>query len=86
LTALDASPIALGRPNCRGWVGDYQITGKHGHVLADGAGFLLYVSTNESVRRWTNVKPNSRSAGSSKKGMTKAACISTGCRLRLRRS
>jgi hypothetical protein len=39
-----------------GWVGDYQITGKHGHVLADGAGFLLYVGTNESVRRWTNVK------------------------------
>jgi hypothetical protein len=56
LTAIDASPIALGRPNCRGWVGDYQITGKLGHVLADGAGFLLYVSTDESIRRWTNVK------------------------------
>jgi hypothetical protein len=56
LIALDASPIALERPNCRGWVGDYQISGKLGHVLADGAGFLLYVGTNESVRRWTNVK------------------------------
>jgi hypothetical protein len=29
---------------------------KLGHVLADGAGFLLYVGTNESVRRWTNAK------------------------------
>jgi hypothetical protein len=47
LTAIDASPTALERPVCRGWVGDYQITGKHGHVLADGAGFLLYVGTNE---------------------------------------
>jgi hypothetical protein len=56
LTAIDASPLALERPNCRGWIGDYQITGKHGHVLADGAGFLLYVSAGESIRRWTNVK------------------------------
>jgi hypothetical protein len=70
LIALDASPIALGRPNCRGWVGDYQITGKHGHVLADGVGYLLYATTPErdrrdpdgkirtygSPRRWTNVK------------------------------
>jgi hypothetical protein len=70
LIALDASPIALGRPNCRGWVGDYQITGKLGHVLTDGAGFLLYVTTPErdrrdpdgrvrtygSSRRWNNVK------------------------------
>jgi hypothetical protein len=70
LTALDASAIALGRPVCRGWVGDYQITGKHGHVLADGAGFLLYVTTPQrdrrdpddkirtygSSRRWNNVK------------------------------
>jgi hypothetical protein len=70
LTALDASPIALGRPNWRGWVGDYQITGKLGHVLADGAGYFLYATTPErdrrdpdgkirtygSPRRWTNVK------------------------------
>jgi hypothetical protein len=38
LAAIDASPTALERPVCRGWVGDYQITGKTGHVLADGAG------------------------------------------------
>ena len=40
LTAVDASPGAFERPNCRGWIGDYQITGKHGHVLADQPGFL----------------------------------------------
>jgi hypothetical protein len=70
LTAIDASAIALERPACRGWIGDYQITGKHGHVLADGAGFLLYATTPQrdrrdpdgrvrtygSPRRWTNVK------------------------------
>jgi hypothetical protein len=56
LTAIDASPTALERPVCWGWTGDWQITGKHGHVLPDGAGFLLYVSTDESPRRWTNVK------------------------------
>jgi hypothetical protein len=56
LTALDASPRALYRPICRGWTGDYQITGKLGHILADGDGFLLYVHTGESPRRWTNVK------------------------------
>jgi hypothetical protein len=70
LTALDASPRALRRPVCRGWVGDYQITGKHGHVLADGAGYFLYATTPErdrrdpdgeirtygSPRRWDNIK------------------------------
>jgi hypothetical protein len=70
LTAIDASAIALERPACRGWIGDYQITGKHGHVLADGAGFLLYATTPQrdrrdpdgrvrtygSSRRWNNVK------------------------------
>jgi hypothetical protein len=45
LTAVAASPTALERPVCRGWAGDYQITGKHGHDLADSAGFLLYVGT-----------------------------------------
>jgi hypothetical protein len=54
LTAIDASPTALERPVCRGWVGDYQITGKHGHVLADGAGFLLYVAG--TVHRWKKAK------------------------------
>ena len=56
VTALDASPTCFERPHCRGFTGDWQITGKLGHVLADGDGFLLYVSTEESVRRWTNVK------------------------------
>ena len=56
LTALDASETCFERPYCRGFTGDWQITGKLGHVLADGDGFLLYVSTEESARRWTNVK------------------------------
>jgi hypothetical protein len=56
LTALDASETCFERPHCRGFTGDWQITGKLGHVLADGDGFLLYVSTEESPRRWTNVK------------------------------
>jgi hypothetical protein len=34
ITALDASVLALERPVCWGWVGDWQITGKHGHVMA----------------------------------------------------
>jgi hypothetical protein len=54
LTAIDASPIALERPNCRGWVGDYQITGKLGHVLADHPGYLLYVTG--TVHRWKKAK------------------------------
>jgi hypothetical protein len=55
LTAIDASPGALERPNCRGWLGgDYQITGKHGHVLADHPGYLLYVTG--TVQRWKKAK------------------------------
>jgi hypothetical protein len=54
LTAIDASPTALERPVCRGWVGDYQITGKHGHVLADHPGYLLYVTG--TVQRWKKAK------------------------------
>jgi hypothetical protein len=54
LTAIDASPGALERPNCRGWIGDYQITGKHGHVLADQPGYLLYVTG--TVQRWKKAK------------------------------
>ena len=64
LTAIDASPTALERPVCRGWLGDYQITGKHGHVLVDGAGYLLYVTIDvrtaperePSSRPWKNAK------------------------------
>jgi hypothetical protein len=54
LGAIDASPVALERPNCRGWLGDYQITGKHGHVLADQPGYLLYVTG--TVQRWKKAK------------------------------
>jgi len=52
LEALDASPLALRRDAC----GDSAINGKSGHIYADGSGFLLYVHTGESARRWTNVK------------------------------
>ena len=54
VTAIDASPTALERPLCRGWVGDYQITGKHRHVLTDGTGYLLYVTG--TVQRWRKAK------------------------------
>ena len=54
LTAIDASAGALERPNCRGWIGDYQIAGKHGHVLADHPGYLLYVTG--TVQRWKKAK------------------------------
>ena len=50
LEALDASPKALHRPVCRGWVGDWQISGKTGHVLAGGSAFLLYATTPEIDR------------------------------------
>jgi hypothetical protein len=70
LTALDASERCLERPVCRGWVGDWQITGRHGHVMTDGDGYLIYATTPEkdrivpdgkrrcygSPRRWGNVK------------------------------
>jgi hypothetical protein len=52
VAAIDASPRALRRDQC----GDYMIAGKLGHIFADGQGFLLYVSTRESPRRWTMVK------------------------------
>jgi hypothetical protein len=54
LTAIDASATALERPNCRGWVGDWQISGKFGHVLADHPGYLLYVTG--TVQRWKKAK------------------------------
>ena len=73
LDALDASERCLERPVCRGWVGDWQITGKHGHAMTDGDAYLLYVTTPErdidksdgkrrcygSPRRWGNVKKGS---------------------------
>jgi hypothetical protein len=54
LEALDASPRCLERPVCRGWVGDWQITGKHGHATTDGTGYLLYA--HATPRRWTSIK------------------------------
>ena len=70
LDALEASPTCLERPNCRGWIGDWQITGKHGYAMTDGNAYLLYVTTPErdidksdgkrrcygSPRRWENIK------------------------------
>jgi len=47
LSAIDASPTALERLVCRGWIGDYQITGKRGHVLAAQPGYLLYANSPE---------------------------------------
>jgi hypothetical protein len=58
LTATDASATALERPVGRGWVGDYQISGKTGHVLANGAGYLLYVHIDE--RTAMEREPSSR--------------------------
>jgi hypothetical protein len=52
LAALDASPRSL----CRDLCGDWQISGKQGHVYADGESWLIVVLTGESARRWTNVK------------------------------
>lgn len=54
LDALDASPRCLERPNCRGWVGDWQITGKHGHAMTHGTGYLFYA--HATPRRWTSIK------------------------------
>jgi hypothetical protein len=52
LAALDASPRSL----CRDLCGDWQISGKSGQIYPDGNGYLLVVATDESARRWTNVK------------------------------
>jgi hypothetical protein len=52
VSVLDASRLSLRRDGC----GDYRISGKHGHVYADGAGFLLCVSGGGAARWWTNVK------------------------------
>jgi hypothetical protein len=58
LAALDASPLALQRDLSRGEgrKGDWGIRGKLGHIYADGADYLLCVSTEELPRRWTHVK------------------------------
>ena len=49
LSAIDASPTALERPVCRGWIGDYQITGKRGYVLTTQPGYLLYANTRKAM-------------------------------------
>jgi hypothetical protein len=64
LTAINTSPTTLDRPVCRGWVGDWQITGKNGHILAAQPGYLLYFTVEEkskddrepSSRPWENAK------------------------------
>jgi hypothetical protein len=52
LAALDASPRALCCDDC----GDWQISGKSGQIYRDGTGYLIVVATEESARRWTNIK------------------------------
>ena len=52
LGVLDASPTALGLDDC----GDWAIFGKLGYIYIHGQGFLFYVTTGESARRWFNVK------------------------------
>ena len=54
LNALDASPRCLERPVCRGWIGDWQITGKHGHAMTDDTAYLIYAQA--TPRRWTSIK------------------------------
>ena len=52
---------ALSGPVCRGWLGDWGIVGKLGHILDNGGdGYPLCVvakgERDHSSRRWTNVK------------------------------
>ena len=58
IAALDASPRTLQRDLVRGEgrTGDWAIFGTLGNVYPDGAGFLLYIASDELVRRWNNVK------------------------------
>jgi hypothetical protein len=58
LNALDSSETTLRRDLVRGEgrTGDWAIYGTLGHVYPDGAGYLLYVHTKETPRRWFNVK------------------------------
>jgi hypothetical protein len=57
LLALDASPMSLRRDHWPGMGrrGDYAIHGKHGHIYADGDGYLLYVR-GHSARSWSAAK------------------------------
>src|SRR5262245_57344054 len=48
VAALNVRARALGRDDC----GDWRISGRHGHIYADGRGWLLYVT----ARRWSWVK------------------------------
>ena len=76
LAALDASPRALRRDQC----GDWAITGKSGHILADGEGYLLCVSTDVGP---PDDGPTSRAgsacAASPRTVTTKAVSTLTGC-------
>jgi hypothetical protein len=52
LTALDATARVVRRDSCRDWV----IKGERGYIYADGCGFLIVVSTGDSIRLWANTK------------------------------
>jgi hypothetical protein len=62
VAALDASPKALhrepldNRNKDDGEAPPYAIHGKSGHIYADLTGYLMYVMTGESARRWNNIK------------------------------
>ena len=55
LTVIEAASNSLYRPNCRGWIGDYQINGRRGHIITDGVSFYLYVTCNSKLA-WTYAK------------------------------
>jgi hypothetical protein len=52
MRALDASSRTLRRDEC----GDWAVNGRLGHIFSNGVALMLYVTTEESVRRWNNVK------------------------------
>ena len=49
---LDAAQTSLRRDDCADWV----IFGRLGHIYATPEGWQLCVETDESPRRWTNVR------------------------------
>ena len=63
--------------------GDWAIIGKAGHIYADGSGFLLYVATDESPRRWGFLKKAAFILPRDADGDDEAACTSAISRRRL---
>lgn len=76
MRALDASSRTLRRDEC----GDWAVNGRLGHIFSNGVALMLYVTTEESVRRWNNVKRRLDFCRVVQDGDDEAACSSTGCR------